>query len=184
MEHRKALLIIDYTNDFVDKNGALTCGENGQAIDSNISRLCEEFLNNGDYLFFMNDLHYQNDKFHPEAKLFPPHNILGTWGRELYGETGSVYEQNKEKENVVGLDKTRYSCFAGTQLSILLEERGIKDVTLCGVCTDICVLHTAVDAYNLGLNITVPEHCVASFNQVGHSWALEHFKNTLNAAII
>ena len=29
-------------------------------------------------------------------------------------------------------------------------ERGITELCLTGVCTDICVLHTAVDAYNLG----------------------------------
>ena len=46
------------------------------------------------------------------------------------------------------MDKTRYSAFAGTDLEMKLRERGIEEVHLVGVCTDICVLHTAVDAYN------------------------------------
>ncbi len=61
------------------------------------------------------------------------------------------------------MDKTRYSAFAGTDLEMKLRERGIEEVHLVGVCTDICVLHTAVDAYNKGFKIVVYEKAVASF---------------------
>ncbi|OUJ20945.1 isochorismatase, partial [Corynebacterium kefirresidentii] len=44
----------------------------------------------------------------------------------------------------------------------------IKDIEIVGVCTDICILHTAVSAYNLGYNITIPKDGVASFNESGH----------------
>ena len=33
----------------------------------------------------MMDLHFEEDPYHPETKLFPPHNIEGTSGRHLYG---------------------------------------------------------------------------------------------------
>lgn len=82
------------------------------------------------------------------------------------------------------MDKTRYSSFAGTNLLQLLRERKIEEVHIIGVCTDICVLHTAVDAYNLGFSIVVHEDAVVSFNEVGHKWALDHFKNTLGATVI
>ena len=52
------------------------------------------------------------------------------------------------------------------------------------MCTDICVLHTAVDAYNLGYEIVIHENCVQSFDEEGHRWALRHFKNTLGAEIV
>ena len=54
---------------------------------------------------------------------------------------------------------------------------------ISGVCTDICVLHTAISAYNLGYKISVPAEGVASFNQKGHEWALAHFKNSLGAEV-
>ena len=69
-------------------------------------------------------------------------------------------------------------------MDIRLRERGITELCLTGVCTDICVLHTAVDAYNLGYQIVIPEKAVASFDATGHTWALNHFKNTLGAKII
>lgn len=95
-----------------------------------------------------------------------------------------MYEQNKELDHVYWMDKTRYSAFAGTDLEIKLNERNIKDVHLVGVCTDICVLHTAVDCYNKGFNLFIHEKATASFNDAGHIWALDHFKSTLGASIL
>ncbi len=71
----------------------------------------------------------------------------------------------------------------GTPLDSLLRERSINQVEIVGVCTDICVLHTAISAYNLGYKISVPAEGVASFNQKGHEWALAHFKNSLGAEV-
>lgn len=177
----KALLVVDYTVDFVSDDGALTCGEPGQAIEEVICSLTEEFVANGDFVVMPVDMHLEGDPYHPESALFPPHNIRGTAGRELYGRLASIYEQHKE--NIVWMDKTRYSAFAGTNLEILLNERNIKEIHLAGVCTDICVLHTAVDAYNKGFKVVIHKDAVASFNPVGHEWALAHFKDTLGASI-
>lgn len=178
----KALLIIDYTYDFVADDGKLTCGLPGQAVEQTIVELAEAFLAANDSVIFINDLHYEGNTLHPEAKLFPPHNIVGTPGRELYGAVKDVYEKNKAR--CLSLDKTRYSAFAGTNLSILLKERQIDELYLVGVCTDICILHTAVDAYNAGFSIVVPKNGVASFNAAGHDWALGHFANSLGAKIV
>ncbi|MCM3721292.1 cysteine hydrolase family protein [Solibacillus isronensis] len=179
---KKALIVIDYTYDFVADDGKLTCGKPGQAIENNISTLIEQFIEQNDVVVFANDLHVENDPYHPESKLFPAHNIVGTKGRELYGSVKELYETYKDR--VISFDKTRYSAFAGTNLDILLRERNVEEVILVGVCTDICILHTAVDSYNLGYKITIPEHAVASFNEIGHKWALGHFKSCLGASII
>ncbi|MBU5210243.1 MULTISPECIES: cysteine hydrolase family protein [Heyndrickxia] len=181
---KKALIQIDYTNDFVSEDGALTCGKPGQLIEQAIADITSTFIANNDFVVFAIDIHERNDKYHPENKLFPPHNLKGTKGRELYGKVNEIYQHNKQKNNVYWMNKTRYSAFAGTDLEIKLRERCITDLHLVGVCTDICVLHTAIDAYNKGFQLTVYEDCVASFNQLGHQWALEHFKHTLGANVI
>lgn len=179
----RALINIDYTFDFVADAGSLTCGKPGQEIEDEIVSLTESFIQNGDFTIFAIDMHIEGDEKHPETKLFPPHNIKGSSGRELFGRLQDVYVRNKDNENVHYMDKTRYSAFAGTDLEIKLRERGITEVHLVGVCTDICVLHTAVDAYNKGFQIVIHEKAVASFNQNGHDWALGHFKGCLNAVI-
>lgn len=181
---KRALINVDYTYDFVAEDGKLTCGVPGQAIEEKIVSLTKEFIEAGDFVTFGIDAHEEGDKLHPETKLFPAHNIVGTSGMDLYGGLKELYESYKNAENVFYFTKTRYSAFAGTNLELKLRERDIKEVHLVGVCTDICVLHTAVDAYNKGFSIVVHQDAVASFNQVGHEWALEHFKNTLGAQVI
>ncbi|MFD1361204.1 cysteine hydrolase family protein [Lentibacillus salinarum] len=181
---KRALINVDYTIDFVAEEGKLTCGQPGQAIEEKIVSITKDFIAAGDYVVFAIDAHEDGDTLHPETELFPPHNIIGTEGQGLYGNLASVYDQHKEAANVYYFDKTRYSAFAGTDLEIKLRERGIDELHLVGVCTDICVLHTAVDAYNKGFNIVVHQDAVASFNAVGHDWALGHFKETLGAKVV
>lgn len=182
--NKRALINIDYTEDFVATNGSLTCGEPGQKLESKITKLTEEFIVNGDFTVFAVDVHELEDKYHPEKKLFPPHNIRNTEGRNLYGSLKNIYEANNNANNVYYMDKTRYSAFAGTDLEIKLRERGIIEIHLVGVCTDICVLHTAIEAYNKGFHIVIHKDAVASFNQGGHEWALAHFEDSLGARVI
>ncbi|MCR8842503.1 cysteine hydrolase [Paenibacillus sp. SC116] len=184
MKKKKALIHIDYTKDFVATDGALTCGTPGQAIEERITEITHEFIQNGDFVVFAIDIHQENDPFHPETKLFPPHNIEGTDGRKLYGQLENLYQANKDASNVYWMDKTRYSAFAGTDLELQLRARGISELHLVGVCTDICVLHTAVDAYNKGFELVIHEDAVASFDAEGHVWSLRHFKGSLGAAVV
>lgn len=179
----KALINVDYTNDFVAKNGALQCGEPGRAIESRIVEITEEFAKVGDFVVLAIDTHKKGDEFHPETKLFPPHNIEGTEGIELYGSLKKWYEKNSALENVYYMPKTRYSAFSGTDLEIKLRERGITEIHIVGVATDICVLHTAVDGYNKGLKVVIHKDAVASFNPTGHDWALGHFQTAIGAVI-
>lgn len=180
----KALLNIDYTNDFVKEDGALTAGKPAQDLEEEIVKITKDFHDAGDYVVFAIDDHQENDPYHPESKLFPPHNIHKSEGQKLYGKLEDYYQEIKNDKNVYYTYKTRYSAFAGTDLDIRLRARNIKEIHLVGVCTDICILHTAVDAYNLGYDIVVHEKGVASFNQKGHDFSLEHFKNSLGAKIV
>lgn len=180
----KALLIIDYTRDFVADDGALTCGRPAQAIDGYLAALADHFYQNGDYVIFPTDAHYLHDPFHPESKLFPPHNIVGTPGRQLYGQVNSWFNAHHQSSRVYQFAKNRYSSFANTNLDNYLRERGITDLWLSGVCTDICVLHTAIAAYNLDYQLTIPRKGVATFTKNGNQWAFDHFKNSLGATII
>lgn len=181
---KRALINVDYTYDFVAEDGKLTCGVPGQAIEEEIVSITKEFIEAGDFVTFGIDAHEENDELHPESSLFPPHNIVGTSGMELYGSLNVLYKKHRNAPNVFYFKKTRYSAFAGTNLELKLRERDIKEVHIVGVCTDICVLHTAVDAYNKGFQIVIHERAVASFNPAGHAWALEHFKNTLGAKVV
>ncbi|WP_163540063.1 isochorismatase family cysteine hydrolase [Gracilibacillus sp. YIM 98692] len=180
---KRALIHIDYTNDFVAENGALTCGEPGREVETTIDNITKAFIKDGHDTFFTVDVHEEGDPYHPETKLFPPHNLRDSDGRKLYGCLEDTYQKYENEKHVHYMDKTRYSAFAGTDLELKLRERDIKELHLVGVCTDICVLHTAVDAYNKGFDLVVYQDAVASFNQPGHEWALDHFKQVLGAEV-
>ena len=181
---KKALISIDYTYDFVADDGKLTAGKSAQAIEEAITRVTKEAYEAGNYIFFAIDGHDEGDDFHPETNLFPPHNIKGTSGRDLYGQLADLYTEIKEDSKVFWLDKRHYSAFSGTDLDIRLRERRVTTVVLTGVLTDICVLHTAIDAYNLGYDVEIPAEAVASLTEENHQFALNHLKNVLGARIV
>lgn len=182
LDVKKALLVIDYTEDFVAEDGALTCGAPGIALEEYIEQLTKKFIDQDEAVVFAVDVHDENDPYHPESRLFPPHNLRGTAGRKPFGSLKQLYEDNRK--SIHWMDKTRYSAFAGTELEIWLRARGIQEIHLVGVCTDICILHTSVDAYNKGFTMVIHEQGVASFDTAGHEWAMRHFENTLGAGII
>ena len=142
----KALISIDYTEDFVADHGKLTAGAPAQAISEAIAQVTRLAFERGDYIFFTIDAHEEKDTFHPESKLFPPHNIIGTSGRNLYGPLADFYAEHEGDSRVFWMDKRHYSAFSGTDLDIRLRERRVDTVILTGVLTDIRVLHTAIYA--------------------------------------
>lgn len=179
----KALLIIDYTYDSVADDGALTCGKPAQKLENSLVELVDKFYRAGDYVIFPTDGH-TGDKFSPEYKLYPRHNIVGTPGQLLYGELKEWYDQHCDSDRVYQFNKNRYSAFQNTNLDNYLRERKIDDLWLAGLCTDICVLHTAISAYNLNYHLTIPTKDVATFTKNGQQWALDHFKNSLGATLV
>ncbi|USS88433.1 cysteine hydrolase family protein [Fructilactobacillus hinvesii] len=183
MTTKKALLIIDYTNDFVADNGALTLGKPAQAAAPAIISLANDFVAHDQVVILPTDLHQKDDPYHPETKLFPPHNLKDTWGREFYGDLQPWYDAHRNDPNVGEMDKTRYSSFAGTDLDLQLRARGITELHLTGVATDICLLHTAVSAYNLGYQLVIHPQATAGFSKENQAFALNHFQTALGARI-
>ncbi|WP_392563912.1 isochorismatase family cysteine hydrolase [Orbus wheelerorum] len=180
----KALISIDYTNDFIAGNGALTIAPAGALIELALVKLTKSFIDDNHLVVFAIDAHHPLDKFHPENQLFPSHNIIGSEGQKLYGSLNQLYLQNQSSPDVYWLNKRHYSGFCGTDLDLRLRERHITELHLTGVCTDNCVLHTAIDAYNLGYQIIVHKNAVASFNPAGNQFALNHFQHALGASVI
>lgn len=179
---KKALIIIDYNNDFVADDGKLTAGSPAQEIDKKIASLVDEFNKSGDFLVNACDDHDENEKYSPEVSMFPAH-CFSEYGKSLYGDT-KIAVDKFPKDRYLYIPKLRYSAFAATALDLKLKEREVKEVHLVGVCTDICVLHCAIDAYNLGYKIVVYKDGVASFNQQGHDYCLTHFKNVLGGEVL
>jgi nicotinamidase/pyrazinamidase len=148
----RALLVIDYQNDFAAPDGALSVA-GGDAIAGRIN----ELVRSGDY-----DLVVATRDWHPpdhgsfteQGGIWPVHCVQDTPGAELHPEldTGAV-DIVVDKGQDPGTDG--YSGFDGTDLADLLRERDVDQVTVVGLATDYCVKHTALEALQAGFAVTV-----------------------------
>lgn len=170
----RALLVIDMLNDFIEEKGSLFVGESARNIILFIKQKIEEFRKETCPVIFICDSHEKDDR---EFEMFPPHCISGTWGSMVIKDLEPAKEDKMIK-------KRRYSAFYGTDLDLYLRERGIKELYLVGVCTNICVLYTAKDARERGYSVKIYKDGVASFDEKAHEFALVEAKNTLGCEVI
>ena len=91
--------------------------------------------------------------------------VRGEYGNELIDEL-----QPEPGEPVI--DKPGYSAFAHTDLELLLHNRGIRQLILTGVTTEVCVSSTLRQAVDLGFAcLTVADACGSAYPEL-HAAAL------------
>ncbi|MFC5558866.1 cysteine hydrolase family protein [Ureibacillus thermophilus] len=177
---KEALLIVDMSNDFVADDGSLTAGKPAQDIVPYIVEKANEFLEKDQIVVFAMDAHQEND---PHFDLWPPHNVAGTKGQELYGDLYTWYEAHKEHPNVLLQPKENYNAFYNTGLADKLRSRGVEKVHVCGVCTDICDFLTVAGADAEGFKTAVHKRGVATFTDQGDLF-IEHMKRCFFTEVV
>jgi len=166
------VLVIDMLRGFLEEGYPLYCGAKARRIIPNIQGLLEQEISRGAKIFFISDHHTPDD---PEFKIFPPHCVEGTAEAEV------IPELSKYPGEII--PKKRYSAFFETPLEAKLKELKPEKIIVCGVCTDICVLHTVANARNRDYQVEVPVDCVASFDEKAHHSALSHIEKILGAGL-
>ncbi len=169
-----ALIVEDMQKDFCYGDGALFIGDSVEAIIPRISGLIERAIRKKVHLIFAQDWHSPDDE---EFEIWGPHCVRETPGAEIIDELSPFL-----KEAYV-IRKQKYSDFFGTGLDAYLKENRIKTLILVGVATNICVLHTAIDASLRGYKLIVPEDCVAALSDYEHVYGLHHIKNILKGLV-
>lgn len=166
---KKLLVVVDIQNDFVD--GALGTPE-AVAIIDNAAEKIKSF--DGD-IFVTYDTHFDNYMDTLEGKKLPvPHCIKGTKGWELNPKIAEALS-GKNYKTVEKLT------FGSVELPHIVKE-AIGDekaeITLIGLCTDICVVSNALllKANLLDCEIYVDSFCCAGVTPETHNAALETMK--------
>lgn len=177
---KEALLIVDMSNDFVADDGGLTAGKPAQEIVPYIVSLAQQFHDKDKPVIFCMDAHEEND---PHFKLWPPHNIKGTHGAELYGGLGRWYSAHKEDAGVIFVPKPEYDAFIGTNLDQILRSLHVDTVHLTGVCTDICDFLTCYGAYSRGYRTVAHSKGMATFTGQ-HELFLKHMQAIFKTEIV
>jgi nicotinamidase/pyrazinamidase len=176
----RALIVVDTQNGFLREGNLASdhCLAALPAIQAEVDRA----LAAGERVFFTADTHEPDDK---EFEIFPSHCVRGSHEAELVDELQGYLE----RDDCHLIAKRRYSALFETELEGLLHRFEIDDVRICGVCTDICVQHTAADLRNRDIAVTVVAPATATFDAPGHDvdevqiYALSHMEQILGASI-
>ena len=167
------VLVVDMVRGFMEKGYNLYCGDDARGIIPRVQALLEQELARGSKVFYICDTHEPDDL---EFQMFPVHCLDGTAESEVIPELRPY--------SGARVSKRRYSGFYDTDLGQRLSELRPGKITICGVCTDICVMHTTADARNRDYTVEVPTDAVATFDPVAHTWALQHMERILGATLV
>ncbi len=171
---KKALLIIDMLNDFVQPGAPLEVPETRSIVNAIQSQITEARENNVPVIYIC-DNHAPDD---PEFSRmgWPPHAVRGTSGAEVIAALAP-----QEMDPVIG--KTSYSGFLHTGLDGLLQSLKVDHLTLTGCVTNICIMYTAYDAVVRGYEVTVPKDCVANLDPEDGNFALKQMSEVLGVTV-
>ena len=163
---KKILIVVDMQNDFID--GSLGT-EEAVAIVDNVVKTIEDF---DGLVICTRDTHQENYMETSEGRHLPVvHCIENTQGWEIRKEVAEAVEG---KEHLI-IDKPTFGSEKLIETLKEIEDReGIKDLTLVGLCTDICVVSNAlmVKAAFYEKDVKVLEKCCAGVTPDSHEAAL------------
>ena len=164
----KVLVVIDMQNDFID--GALGTPEACAIVPAVVDKI----RNFDGLILATRDTHGADYLSTQEGRNLPvEHCIKGTKGWELNPEISALIKE-------APIDKPTFgSCELGMRIKELAEHENIENITLIGVCTDICVISNAmiIKAFLPEVPVTVVKECCAGVTPESHLRALEAMRS-------
>jgi len=169
-----ALVIIDMQRDFVDRGGF------GEALGNDVSllrraippteRVLAAARSTGLFVIHTREGH------RPDLADLPPSKKLrgkltsgigdaGPMGRILVrGEYGhDIIDELKPAPGEPVVDKPGKGAFHATDLDAILKNRGVRQLVVCGVTTEVCVNTSVREANDRGYDCLVLEDCTGSY---------------------
>jgi nicotinamidase-related amidase len=184
---KMAIVIIDMQRDFLEPGGF------GAALGNDVSLLkaavgpCRDLLAAARSAGVL--VIHTREGHRPDLTDAPPHKVErgdpatrigapGPMGRILVrGEPG--HDIIPELYPVAGepvIDKPGKGAFYQTDLELMLKNRGIDTLAVCGVTTEVCVNTTVREANDRGFRCIVLSDCCASYFPEFHDMGLKMIK--------
>jgi len=154
----KALILVDFENEWTDKSSDYFVGDVSDLIKKT-NKLIDYCRKNGYKIIFTTHVEKDSDSaFAPNSK-----NV------EI------IKELHKQDSDVL-ITKNKISPFYKTNLE--KELKGITEIVICGILTNLCVRSLAQDAYDRDFQITIIKDCCRAFDVETHEFTLKDLKAT------
>jgi nicotinamidase-related amidase len=167
-----ALIVIDVlqTYDFEDVEQLLPSAEAAAPV---IARLVREARERDVLTIYVND--NLGDWQHDRKALLE---------RVLGGEHARLVEPVAPPEDALLVTKGRHSVFYETPLALLLREREIGRLVLCGQVTEQCVLYSALDAHVRQFECVIARDACASIDEELAEAAFRMMERNMAAVVV
>jgi nicotinamidase-related amidase len=184
---RTALVVIDMQRDFLEPGGfGETLGNKVSLLQAAV-RPCMALLDavrrRGMLVIHTREGHRPDMSDAPKAKVERGDPRLrigakGPMGRILIrGEPGhDIVPDLYPKADETVIDKPGKGAFYATDLHPVLQNRGIENLIVCGVTTEVCVHTTVREANDRGFRCVVPSDCCGSYFPEFHEVGLRMIK--------
>jgi nicotinamidase/pyrazinamidase len=169
---RRALLVVDMLNGFLDPAGGLYCGDHARKIIPFVRRRIQAYHRAGWPVIFICDAHDPDD---PEFKIWPAHCVRGSRQARI------IPELPTEGAHIV--HKRTINNFHGTRLAGMLRRIAPELVEVVGVCTNICIWYAVAELRIRGYRVRVPKKGVATFDRKAHELFLQQMRSVLKAEV-
>jgi nicotinamidase-related amidase len=184
---RTALLIIDMQRDFLEPGGFGETLGNDVSLLQSVVAPCRAMLaaarDAGMFVIHTREGHLPDLSDAPPAKIERGAPSLrigdpGPMGRILVrGEAGhDIVAALYPAAGELVIDKSGKGAFYNTDLDDVLRKRGIENLLVCGVTTEVCVNTTVREASDRGYRCVVLADCCASYFPEFHEMGLKMIK--------
>src|SRR3977135_1266638 len=169
-----ALLIIDMQRDFLEPGGF------GEMLGNDVSQLRRTIDPNRTLLAawraMKRPVSHPRDGCRPDLSALPPAKKVRGHGKTTIGDAGPmgrILVRGEAGHDIIPelypqpgepvIDKPGKGAFFATDLHAILQNRGVTQLVVTGVTTEVCVNTTVREANDRGYDCLVPEDCLRSY---------------------
>jgi nicotinamidase-related amidase len=169
---KDALLLVDVINDFGHEDGDALLASFRERHEGLVQAL--EQARGRDLPVI-----YANDNFgvwDGDARRLVRHAVQE-------GRGGGLVEAIAPAEGDRFVVKPRYSAFDHTPLVLVLRELGVERILIAGAATEMCVVQSAIDARELGFQVSILPDACSSVDEEHERLALRYAEEVVGARL-